>query len=102
MLQELIAPRLVDFFSLEGKRLGNKLSFESTIHEITGIASKALRGDTLSNFSIKEQRSWAERCNITVKEDKAYCLIGILDVSMVPNYRERRDQAFKRLEEEEA
>ncbi|TVY12498.1 Vegetative incompatibility protein HET-E-1, partial [Lachnellula arida] len=89
--RELIAPRLVDFFSLEGKRLGNKVLFKSTIHEITGIANKALQGDTLSNF---------KRRNTTIEEDGAYCLIGILDISMVPNYGERRDQAFRRLEEE--
>ena len=41
-LQELIAPRLVDFFSLEGERLGSKLSLESMIHEITGTAKNAL------------------------------------------------------------
>ena len=99
-LQELIAPRLVDFFSLEGERLGSKLSLESMIHEITGIAKNALRGDTLSNFSIKERRSWAERRNTMIEEDEAYCLIGVFDVSMVPNYGERRDQAFRRLEEE--
>ncbi|KAK6611224.1 NB-ARC and TPR domain protein [Botrytis cinerea] len=98
-LQELIAPRLVDFFSLEGKRLGSKLSLESKIYEITGIANKALRGDALSNFSIKERRSWAEHRNTTIEEDEAYCLIGIFDVSMVPNYGERRDQAFRRLED---
>ncbi|PQE16369.1 hypothetical protein CJF31_00009579 [Rutstroemia sp. NJR-2017a BVV2] len=56
-LQELIAPRLVNFFSSEGRRLGSKLSLESEIYKITGIANKALRGDGLSNFSIKEQRS---------------------------------------------
>jgi hypothetical protein len=61
MLQELIAPRLVDFFSSEGERLGSKLSLESQIYEVTGIATKALRGDALSNFSIKERRSWAVR-----------------------------------------
>ena len=99
-LQELIAPRLVDFFSLEGKRLGSKLSLESEIYQITGIVNKALRGDALSNFSIKERRSWAERRNTTIEEDAAYCLIGIFDVSMVPNYGERKDQAFRRLEDE--
>ncbi|KAL5326422.1 hypothetical protein ACEPPN_004107 [Leptodophora sp. 'Broadleaf-Isolate-01'] len=98
-LQELIAPRLVDFFSLEGKRLGSKLSLESKIHEITGIAKNALRGDLLSNFSIKERMSWAERRNTTIEEDEVYCLIGIFDVSMVLNYGERKDQAFRRLEE---
>ena len=99
-LQELIAPKLVDFFSLENERLKSKLSLESTIHEITDIEKNALRGEALSNFSIKERRSWAERRNTTVEEDAAYCLIGIFDVSMVPNYGETRDQAFRRLEEE--
>jgi hypothetical protein len=97
--QELIAPRLVNFFSLEGERLGSKLSLESKIYEITGIANNALRGDPLSNFSIKERRSWAERRNTTIEEDEVYCLIGIFDISMVLNYGERRDQAFRRLEE---
>ncbi|CCD42629.1 hypothetical protein BofuT4_P074310.1 [Botrytis cinerea T4] len=99
-LQELIAPRLVDFFSSEGERLGSKLSLESRIYEVTGIANKALQGDALSSFSIKERRSWAEHRNTTIEEDEAYCLIGIFDVSMVPNYGERRDQAFRRLEDE--
>lgn len=99
-LQELIAPRLVDFFSLEGARLGSKLSLESQIYEITGIAKKALRGDALSKFSIKERKSWAERRNTTVEEDAAYCLIGIFEVSMVPNYGEGQDHAFRRLNDE--
>lgn len=57
MLQKLIVPKLVDFFCLEGERLGSKLSLELEIHEITGIAKNALRSDILSNFSIKERRS---------------------------------------------
>jgi hypothetical protein len=64
---------------------------KSKIHEITRIAKNALQGDPLSNFSIKEWRSWAERRNITIKEDEAYYLIGIFDIFMVLNYRERRD-----------
>lgn len=99
-LQELIALWLVEFFSLEGKRLRNKSLLESTIHEITGIANNALRGDPLSNLSIKERRSWAERRNTTIEEDEAYCLIEIFGVSIVPKYGERRDQAFGRLEKE--
>ncbi|KAH8704348.1 hypothetical protein GQ44DRAFT_778188 [Phaeosphaeriaceae sp. PMI808] len=99
-LQELIAPRLVDFFSLEGQRLGSKLTLEAEIHNLTGIAKNALRGDALSNFSIKERRSWAERRNTTIEEDGAYCLIGICSVSMVLNYGEGRNHAFSRLEKE--
>src|SRR6478735_4415540 len=46
-LQELVAPRVVNFFSVEGRRLGAKLSLTTEIHEITGIPEKALRGDAL-------------------------------------------------------
>ncbi|KAF1954406.1 HET-domain-containing protein, partial [Byssothecium circinans] len=99
-LQELIAPRLVDFFSLERQRLGSKLLLAAEIHKITGITEKALQGDALSNFSIKERRSWAERRNTMIEEDGAYCLIGIFGVSMVLNYGETRAHAFRRLEEE--
>jgi hypothetical protein len=99
-LQELLAPRLVDFFSLERKLLGSKLSLVSMIHEITGIAHNALRGNLLSEFSIRERKCWAEHRNTSVEEDGVYCLIGIFDVSMVLNYGEGRGKAFGRLEEE--
>jgi Heterokaryon incompatibility protein (HET) len=99
-LQELIAPKLVDFFSLEGERLGSKSSLESEIHEITGIETSALRGDALSNFSIKERMAWTERRNTTVEEDKTYCLLGIFDVSMSLIYGEGGENAFRRLDEE--
>ena len=40
-LQELLAPKSVEFFSSEGIRL---LTLEGEIHGITGIAVEALRG----------------------------------------------------------
>ncbi|KIN06734.1 hypothetical protein OIDMADRAFT_156216 [Oidiodendron maius Zn] len=99
-LQELIAPTLVDFFSVEGERLGSKITLEHIIHERTGIAASALRGDTLSNFSIDELMSWAEYRNTTLEEDKSYCLLGIFDVSMPLIYGEGGDRASRRLREE--
>lgn len=48
-LQELLAPRSVEFFSREGNRLGDKWSLERQIHEITRIAVPALRGATVSS-----------------------------------------------------
>jgi hypothetical protein len=99
-LQELIAPRLVDFFSVEGQLLGTKLSLATEIREISGIPKKALQGDVLPNFSIRERRSWAERRVTTVEEDGAYCLIGICGVAMVLNYGEGREHSFRRLEKE--
>src|SRR5947207_2243471 len=50
-LQELLAPRSVEFFSRSGTRLGSKESLEQQIHEVTGIAVRALRGISLSQFS---------------------------------------------------
>jgi hypothetical protein len=99
-LQELIAPTLVEFFSLEGERLGNQLTLGPIIHEITGIAASVLRGDALSNFSIDERMSWAEYRNTTLEEDKSYCLLGIFDVSMPLIYGEGGDRASRRLQEE--
>jgi hypothetical protein len=70
------------------------------IHDITGIARNALQGNALSNFSIDERRSWAERRNTTIEEDEVYSLLGIFDVSMPVIYGEGKDKASRRLEEE--
>jgi hypothetical protein len=99
-LQEFLAPRLVEFFSREGKRLGDKRSLERQVHEITGIAVSALQGASLSQFGIDERLSWAENRQTTQKEDKAYSLLGIFDVYMPLIYGEGRDNAFIRLREE--
>jgi hypothetical protein len=98
-LQELIAPESVEFFSNEGKYLGDKKSTEQRIHEITGIATQALRGTSLSRFSVDERFSWAAKRITTRKEDRAYCLLGIFGVHLPPIYGEE-DNAFIRLEEQ--
>jgi len=99
-LQELIAPKLVDFYSLEGERIGSKLTLELLIHEITGIARTALGGAALSSLSINERMSWTQQRNTTLEEDKAYCLLGIFNVSMPPIYGEGKESAFRRLQHE--
>ena len=99
-LQELVAPALVEFFSKEGERLGNKGSLERHIHEVTGIPVEALRGNPLSDFSIPERMLWAEARDTTREEDKAYSLLGIFNVHMPLIYGEGRENAFKRLREE--
>jgi hypothetical protein len=64
-LQELIAPPLVEFFSVEGKLLGDKKSLERQVHEVTGIAAQALQGSALSGFSVIERLLWAENAKRT-------------------------------------
>jgi hypothetical protein len=99
-LQELLAPRSVEFFSQEGKLLGDKKSLELLIHEITGIAVSAIHGAPLSQFGVKERLLWAENRQTTREEDKAYSLLGIFDVYMPLIYGEGRHNAFNRLIEE--
>ncbi|KAF2686143.1 HET-domain-containing protein [Lentithecium fluviatile CBS 122367] len=99
-LQELVAPTSVEFFSVEGERLGDKVSLLQEVHEITGISDQALQGSLLSHFSVDERMSWAERRETKREEDKAYSLLGIFDVSMPLIYGEGMDKAFRRLLEE--
>ncbi|KAJ3575070.1 hypothetical protein NPX13_g4158 [Xylaria arbuscula] len=79
-LQELIAPKTVDFHSREGTRLGDKKSLERIICDITGIPARALRGGSLSHFTTSERMAWVERRKTTVPEDKAYSMLGIFDI----------------------
>jgi len=99
-LQELIAPASVEFFCKDMELLGNKISLERHIREITGIPSKALRGSPLSDFSVAERMSWTERRVTTYEEDKAYSLLGIFNVYMPVIYGEGKDRALARLREE--
>ncbi|KAI0873370.1 heterokaryon incompatibility protein-domain-containing protein [Hypoxylon argillaceum] len=99
-LQELIAPRLVEFFSVEGQRLGDKVSLERELHEITRIATSALRRISLSDFSRKERMLWAQGRTTKLEEDRAYCLLGIFQVYLPLIYGEGAKNAFRRLEEE--
>ncbi|KAF2839984.1 HET-domain-containing protein, partial [Patellaria atrata CBS 101060] len=99
-LQELIAPAQVDFFSSGGNRLGNKLSLEQMVYDITGINRNALSGDPLPTFTIPERMSWAERRQTTIEEDEIYSLLGIFNVSLPLIYGEGRENASRRLREE--
>jgi hypothetical protein len=81
-LQELLAPRSVEFFSRERERLGDKNSLKQQIQEITGIPTLALQGAHLSRFSVDERFSWMERRQTTLEVDRVYSLLGILDVKI--------------------
>jgi Heterokaryon incompatibility protein (HET) len=96
-LQELLAPASVEFFTRDGRRLGDKRSLEQQLHEITGIAVPALRGNILSQFDVDERLKWAETRQTTREEDWAYCLLGIFDIFMPLIYGEGRKNAVRRL-----
>ncbi|KAH7411657.1 hypothetical protein DE146DRAFT_732098 [Phaeosphaeria sp. MPI-PUGE-AT-0046c] len=99
-LQELLAPKSVQFFSRDGQLLGDKLSMHQRIHEITRIAHDALRGISLDRFSIEERMSWAVGRTTRREEDEAYSLLGLCGVHMPMIYGEGRQSAFNRLRKE--
>jgi hypothetical protein len=96
-LQELLAPKSVEFFSKEGIRLGDKKSLKDTIHEATGIPIQALLESQLSDFSVAERFSWTIKRETTREEDGAYCLFGIFGVHLPLIYGEGKEKALKRL-----
>ncbi|KAK0752402.1 heterokaryon incompatibility protein-domain-containing protein, partial [Schizothecium vesticola] len=99
-LQELLAPKSVQFFAQDGILLGDKTSLLQQIHEITGIAIPALCGDPLSCFEVEERFKWAENRQTTREEDWAYSLLGIFSVFIPPIYGEGKTNAVRRLRKE--
>lgn len=68
-LQELIAPRDVQFFSKDGLHLGSKEANVQLLYDVTGIAKGALRGEPLNGFPVEERMAWARnktrrRCGV--------------------------------------
>jgi hypothetical protein len=98
-LQELIAPKFVDFYSRNQVLLGDKIKLEQHITKITGISKEALHGH-LDDFTIDERFLWAEKRETTEPEDKAYCLLGIFNISLPLIYGEGQQNAMKRLRRE--
>jgi hypothetical protein len=99
-LQELLAPQSVEFFDPHGTRLGDKESLEKVLHEVTKIPPRALRNAPLDEFSEDERMAWAENRETKYGEEKAYSVLGLFGVSMLPNYGEGVDRAFARLQKE--
>lgn len=99
-LQELLAPRKVDFFSRQCEFLGDSLLLRKLIHEITNIPEAALQGQFLSQFSFKERWSWIERRKTKLEEDQVYSVLGIFGVDMPTLYGEGKSRAYSRLEDE--
>lgn len=99
-LQELIAPRKVIFFDGHWNERGNKLDLAQEISRRTRIDSLILVGQQpFDRFSIAQRMSWSAGRKAAKVEDKAYCLLGIFDVSMPMLYGEG-ERAFVRLQEE--
>ncbi|KAE9364765.1 HET-domain-containing protein, partial [Stipitochalara longipes BDJ] len=97
-LQELIAPREVEFYCHSWRFLGTKDSLSHKLSKVTGIHTKVLRSNDLSSISVAQKMFWASQRRTTRKEDMAYCLLGLFDINMPLLYGEG-ESAFLRLQE---
>lgn len=97
-LQELLAPTSVEFFSHSREYLGTRQDLASVIAARTGIAEDVLMGTApVARHTRKARLSWIANRRTTYPEDKAYCLIGLLEVSMTLTPGETEEQSMRRL-----
>ncbi|OTB18808.1 hypothetical protein K445DRAFT_8829 [Daldinia sp. EC12] len=108
-LQELLAPRRIIFFDRNWRAFGRLRCYDTALHlpdiiemlpSITRIDIDILQyRDQVEDAPAAEKLSWASHRQTTRKEDIAYCLLGILGISMPLLYGEG-EKAFARLQEE--
>jgi hypothetical protein len=98
-LQELIAPRSVEFYARDWTDLGTKSSRQDEISIVTGIDVRILDGEDPAICNVAERLSWAATRTTTRIEDAAYCLLGLFQVHMPLLYGEG-ERALIRLQEE--
>lgn len=107
-LQELIAPRVVEFFDKEWNPIGTRAGRCDEIHLHTRIDKQILRHEAysgrtveglLSEVPLARRMSWASERTTTREEDVAYSLLGIFGINMPLLYGEGNN-AFMRLQME--
>jgi hypothetical protein len=99
-LQELLAPRALEFFDKSWKFLGTKIDLLVHVQLASGVEEPVLTQKTaISSVPVGRRMYWASERETTRPEDMAYCLLGIFQVNMPLLYGEG-DRAFLRLQDE--
>ncbi|KAI1288641.1 heterokaryon incompatibility protein-domain-containing protein [Xylaria venustula] len=98
-LQELLAPPVVIFYSMDWLNIGSLKDLAGVVAETTRIDTRFFESGNFEDFSIAQRMSWASRRQTTRIEDEAYCLLGLFGVNMPLLYGEG-EQAFVRLQQE--
>ncbi|KIM61024.1 hypothetical protein SCLCIDRAFT_1216337, partial [Scleroderma citrinum Foug A] len=97
-LQEMIAPRDVQFFNKDWHPIGDKRTLSPILEDVTRVPQDILKEGLSSNRPCVAQiMSWAANRTTTRVEDRAYSLMGLLDVNMPMLYGEGK-KAFYRLQ----
>jgi hypothetical protein len=100
-LQELIAPKKLDFYSQNWTFIGSRKDHTGLIENITTIPQDYLENsESLPYYAVSLKISWASRRVTSRVEDMAYSLLGIFDVQIPLLYGEGGENAFMRLQEE--
>lgn len=98
-LQELIAPSKLRFYDRDWNLIGDLKDLARTVSDITGIhLSMLLHTKSPTDFSVAQRMCWAAGRETTRPEDRAYSLLGLLDMSIDIRYGEG-EKAFIRLQE---
>jgi hypothetical protein len=101
-LQELLAPRHLQFFNQQWQEIGTKSMLSRLISDITGVPEAILVTPSkkeIQDFPIAARISWIAKRQTTRIEDMSYSLLGILQVNIPMLYGEG-PMAFIRLQEE--
>jgi len=97
-LQELIAPSKIQFFNKDWRSLGCKKMLAPILEAITGIPGHILIHGLHGNRPCVAQiMSWVANRTTMRVEDRAYLLMGLLDVNMPMLYGEGK-KAFHHLQ----
>lgn len=96
-MQELIAPKTVEFYTATWEEIGTKQSLRDPIALFTGIDPQVLEGRDPSEYHVAERMSWAASRTTTRVEDMSYCLLGLFNIYMPLLYGEGI-RAFIRLQ----
>ncbi|KAI6559811.1 hypothetical protein MCOR03_004661 [Pyricularia oryzae] len=83
-LQELIAPKIVNFYNSDWRFVGSKSDhFASTIAGFTNIAEDVLlHKKDPSEYTVAQRMSWASGRRTKRPEDRAYSLMGLFDITV--------------------
>ncbi|KAK6068065.1 het domain protein [Seiridium cupressi] len=98
-LQELVAPKLAEFYDVSWSFIDERSQLRHLIQEITGVPAEFFTGESICDASVAQRMSWAAGRKTTRVEHMAYCLLGLFDVNIPLLYGEGKN-AFRRLQEE--
>jgi len=98
-LQELLVPQHMIFYDKNWQQMGTKTSLAAHLENPTHISAEYLNGRaSFLDASVATKMSWMAGRTTKEVEDIAYSMLGILKVSMTPQYGEGIG-AFARLQD---